>query len=126
MIITKKIFAALIGGFLLAGCQTTETVTTAPTVAKAPSQQSQAPNICRTRSGAVCGDRMALLKKLAGSYEETPRSIALAANGSVIEVTRSDKGTWTILLTSPKGLTCLMAAGTHWETLKQKKAGESS
>ena len=122
----RFVLAALIGGFLLAGCQTTETVNTAPTVAKAPSQQSQAPNIYRTRSGAVCGDRMALLKKLAGSYEETPRSIALAANGSVIEVTRSDKGTWTILLTNPRGITCLMAAGTNWEPIKQIPKGKPS
>lgn len=71
---------------------------------------------------AVCGKRDALLKQLEGSYKEAPMSMALAANGSVVEVTRSDKGTWTILLTNPAGVTCLMAAGEHWENLKQKKA----
>ncbi len=72
---------------------------------------------------AVCGTRTALLKQLQGSYKEAPVSMGLAANGSVVEVTRSEKGSWTILLTNPRGLTCLMAAGEHWEFLKQKKAG---
>lgn len=71
---------------------------------------------------AVCGDRTSLLKQLEGSYKELPISMGLAANGSVVEVTRSDKGTWSILLTNPTGVTCLMAAGEHWEILKQKKA----
>lgn len=71
---------------------------------------------------AVCGNRDALLKQLEGGYKETPASMALAANGTVVEVTRSEKGTWTILFTNPSGITCLMAAGEHWENLKQKKA----
>ena len=75
---------------------------------------------------AVCGKRNALLKQLEGSYKEAPMSMALAANGSVVEVTRSDKGTWTILLTNPAGVTCLMAAGENWENLKPKRAGEPS
>lgn len=71
---------------------------------------------------AVCGERAALLKQLNGKYKEAPISMGLAANGSVVEVTRSDQGTWTLLLTNPAGLTCLMAAGEHWEVLKDKKA----
>ena len=71
---------------------------------------------------AVCGQRDSLLKQLESSYKEAPISMALAANGSVVEVTRSEKGTWTLLLTNPAGVTCLMAAGEHWESLKQKKA----
>lgn len=72
-------------------------------------------------AGTACGDRTTLLKQLEGSYKEAPISMGLAANGSVVEVTRSDTGTWSILLTNPTGVTCLMAAGEHWEILKQKK-----
>lgn len=74
-------------------------------------------------AGAVCGDRTSLLKQLSGNYKESPASMGLAANGSVVEVTKSDTGTWTILLTSPNGVTCVMAAGESWENLKQKTAG---
>lgn len=74
---------------------------------------------------AVCGERSAILKQLDGKYKESPISIGLSANGSVVEVTRGPppKHTWTILLTNPGGVTCLMAGGEHWEHVKKKKAG---
>ena len=71
---------------------------------------------------AVCGERATLLKQLDKKYKESPIAMGLAANGSVVEVTRNDKGKWTLLLTNPNGLTCLMAAGDFWEILKDKKA----
>jgi len=74
-------------------------------------------------AGTVCGDRTSLLKQLAGNYKESPASMGLAANGSVVEVTKSETGSWTILLTSPNGVTCVMAAGENWENLKQKAVG---
>ncbi len=70
---------------------------------------------------AVCGKRDALLKQLESGYQEAPASMALAANGTVVEVTRSDKGTWTILFTNPSGITCLMAAGEFWEELERDR-----
>lgn len=75
---------------------------------------------------AVCGSRDALLKQLEGGYKETPASMALAANGTVVEVTRSDRGTWTILFTNPSGITCLMAAGEYWQDLKRKEKGKGT
>ena len=72
---------------------------------------------------AVCGERTSLLKQLEGKFKESPISMGLASNGSIVELTKSDKGTWTILLTNPGGVTCLIAAGEYWEVLKQKKAG---
>ena len=42
----------------------------------------------------------------------------------VIEVFASEEtGSWTILLTSPQGLTCLMAAGEAYETDPEQAAG---
>lgn len=81
------------------------------------------PASASAQSQAVCGERNSLLQQLNGKYKESPVSMGLAASGSVVEVTKSETGTWTILLTNPAGLTCLMAAGEHWEILKQKKAG---
>ncbi len=80
-------------------------------------------NPSQASAGAVCGDRTSLLKQLAGNYKEAPASMGLAANGSVVEVTKSETGTWTILLTHPNGVTCVIAAGEHWENLKQKAVG---
>ncbi|MCK5611027.1 hypothetical protein KAR91_54645 [Candidatus Pacearchaeota archaeon] len=73
---------------------------------------------------AICGERTSLLKQLEGNYKESPISMGLASNGSVVELTRSDIGTWTILLTTPKGITCLIAAGKNWEDIESKPIGE--
>ncbi|NQV98182.1 MAG: hypothetical protein HQ483_00655 [Rhodospirillales bacterium] len=71
---------------------------------------------------AVCGLRPAVLKQLQGNYKEAPVSMGLASNGSVLEITRSDTGSWSILLTNPSGVTCLMAAGENWESVKSENA----
>lgn len=63
----------------------------------------------------ACGERGTIADRLAQKYGEHPVSIGLATNGSVIEVFVSDDGTFTILVTSPDGRTCLVAAGEGWQ-----------
>jgi len=42
-------------------------------------------------------------------------SMALTSDGRLLEVTKSDDGaTWSILITTPKGISCLVAAGGNW------------
>ena len=68
--------------------------------------------------GVVCtSDRKEALAKLGATYSEARVHMGLATNGSMIEVfTTIDGTTWTIALTRPDGLLCMMAAGEHWET----------
>lgn len=72
--------------------------------------------------GAVCtDDRKAAVAKLADTYSEARVNIGLAANGSVIEVfATKDGSTFTIALTRPDGLLCMMAAGKNWEAVPFK------
>jgi hypothetical protein len=72
--------------------------------------------------GPVCGERTALVDQLKGKYSEQPKSMGLAANGSILEILTAKTGTWTVLVTSPQGVTCLIAAGEHWEEMEQRKA----
>jgi len=65
----------------------------------------------------VCGDRGKFLERLADGYEGKPVAMGLASNGSVIEVLVSEHGSWTILVTSPEGESCLVASGEAWERL---------
>ena len=51
--------------------------------------------------------------------------MGLAANGSVLEVLASKDGTWTILITSPNGTSCVVAVGDSWEALKANKTADS-
>jgi hypothetical protein len=67
-----------------------------------------------------CGPRQAVVAKLAEGYGETRQSMGLGANNSVVEVFASQEtGTWTITVTTPNGLTCLVASGQSFETLAE-------
>ncbi len=67
-----------------------------------------------------CAPREQVIEKLNGKYGETRYSIGLAPNNSVIEVFASEQsGTWTITVTSARGMTCLMASGQAFEKLAE-------
>jgi hypothetical protein len=67
-------------------------------------------------AGLKCGDRTSLLKVLNEQYKESPRALGLSATGkAMFEVYTSKTGTWTIVMTTTTGVTCIMAAGHSWE-----------
>ena len=64
----------------------------------------------------ACAERAQVVKKLEERFGETLRSVGLHQNDGVVEVYSSEKtGTWTILMTRPDGISCLLAAGELWE-----------
>ena len=64
----------------------------------------------------ACADRTLVIERLAERYGETLQSMGLHQNRNVLEVYASDEtGTWTILVTSPDGRACLIAAGQAWD-----------
>lgn len=67
----------------------------------------------------VCGIHDAVAKKLNDGFNEQPTSGGLSNNGGMLEVYTSPDGSWTIVLTRPDGLSCLMATGEHWETYER-------
>ena len=70
------------------------------------------------RSPQNCGPKYAVLKRLAKSYGEVQQSQGLGANNAIIEVfASSTTGSWTITVTMPTGLTCLVASGQAYESL---------
>ena len=76
---------------------------------------------------SYCTDRVSALKRLSSEYSEAPIAMGLANNGGVIEVLADSAGkTWTILITSPRGQTCLVAAGEAWEALPIVALGSES
>ena len=67
-----------------------------------------------------CAPRDAVLQRLSESYGETRQSIGLGSNNAVVEVFASDAtGSWTITVTRPDGVTCLVAAGQGFEQLSE-------
>lgn len=65
----------------------------------------------------ICAPRATLVESLLVRYAEQPVSMGVDAHGAVIEVFSAPAGNWTILMTQPTGLSCLIASGKAWETL---------
>ncbi len=80
------------------------------------------PGVAKT----VCGDRDTFLARLGNTYAEQPVAMGLTSNGTVMEVLTSAAGTWTILITYPNGMTCMIAAGDSWEPLAIPASGNFS
>ncbi len=75
-------------------------------------------------AGPTCGDRTSLLKVLVEKYKEKPRALGLSSTGkAMFEVYTSKTGTWTIVMTTTAGVTCIMAAGNSWEEALQIAEG---
>ena len=66
-----------------------------------------------------CDQRARVIGHLAQKYKEAPVAIGVTSNGGMVEVlTTGDGGTWTIILSNPNGISCLVAAGEGWRALQ--------
>ena len=70
-----------------------------------------------------CAPREIVIQHLSENFGETRQSIGMAERGRVVEVFASDEtGTWTITMTLPNGMSCLVAAGESFEHLVEDLA----
>ena len=68
----------------------------------------------------LCAARADVVAQLAERYSETRRGLGIAANDTVMEVFASaESGSWTITVTTPDGLTCLVASGHAFEPITE-------
>lgn len=75
--------------------------------------------IAQHTSRVPCGERTAIVGHLKDVYGEDFVAMGLDAQGRVIEVLAAPNGgTWTMLVSTPGGLTCLVGSGVAWEDLK--------
>ena len=71
-----------------------------------------------------CGERRDVLNKLEERYDEKPAAYGVGSDGRMVEVLVGPLGTWTILSTSPTGITCILGSGDGWRRLKIPPKGE--
>lgn len=65
--------------------------------------------------GASCLPRDAATEQLSQRYDEQPVARGLRANGTMAELWLSPKGSWTLLVTLPDGLSCILDGGTDMD-----------
>ena len=64
---------------------------------------------------AQCGPHSRIVEVLAGKYGEAPKAIGTVNSRWLMEVYVSDAGSWTVLVTSADGTSCIVASGSDWE-----------
>ena len=62
-----------------------------------------------------CGQRDKIVEWLAVEYKEAPIATGVSSKGRLIEVLSTHDGdTWTVIVTSPDGDSCVIASGQGW------------
>ena len=79
-----------------------------------------------TAQGEVttCGEHKAIAEVLLRQWQEFPAVQAITGNGDLLEVYVSPSASWTVLLTFPNGLSCIMATGEDLEFLPPPSIGK--
>jgi len=78
------------------------------------------PALAQTAPNTNCAPRQAVVERLGARYGESRQSIGIGSNNSVVEVFAStETGTWTIVVTMPTGVSCLVAAGQAFEAVAE-------
>ena len=72
-----------------------------------------APSIAQAQT--VCAQRESIITQLKKQFGESERGVGLSGAEALVEIWSSEKtGTWTIVMTRPNGITCVMASGESW------------
>ena len=75
--------------------------------------------------GRLCAPREAIIAQIAGQHGEAQQSYGLQQSGAVIETwANTDTGSWTVIMSTPDGMSCLVAVGEAFRTVKVKKGME--
>ncbi len=62
-----------------------------------------------------------MLEWLAANFREAPVALGVTGGGDLVEVMASQDGqTWTIVVTSARGRSCLLAAGEGWRVARPR------
>jgi hypothetical protein len=66
------------------------------------------------------------LAALAGQYQEAPRVSGLTSAGTVMLITASPNGGFSVLIVTPDGKACMVASGTNLEVQDAEAPGSDS
>ncbi len=67
-----------------------------------------------------CTERSKFISHLADTYSEKAFAMGVNDDGSMTELLRSKDGeSWTIILTTPNGISCKVASGEDWQPCEQ-------
>ena len=62
----------------------------------------------------ACAERGQILAFLDRNFEEKPTAVGVTADGQLLEVLSNPSGSWTLVLTEPGGISCMIFSGQGW------------
>ena len=75
-------------------------------------------------SGPICVERGQLVEGLSAKYQEHRQGVGITStNTGALEFFASEKGTWTMVITTTNGRTCVLAAGHSWHSTPRVAMG---
>ncbi len=67
------------------------------------------------RAQPVCMPHDELTERLYATFAEAPAANAIANNGALVELFATrDRSSWTLAMTRPGGMSCVLVAGEEW------------
>ena len=70
-----------------------------------------------------CGERQDILRVLKGRLHERQTALGRTSDGRILEVFAAQSGSWTVLVTYPSGLSCLVTRGVEWRQIERQQTG---
>lgn len=75
-------------------------------------------------ANSICAPHDQMVEMLNERFSEQPTAIGIAGNGQLLEVfTAGDGSTWTIVMTTPKGVSCVVSDGLNWDARQRVAMG---
>jgi predicted methyltransferase len=64
----------------------------------------------------TCAPRAELVSKLGQQFKESQQAVGIVNDHAVMELFISGKGTWTLIASGTDGTSCVVSAGTDWDS----------
>ena len=72
-----------------------------------------------------CDRRDAVLQLLEKKYKESVVAIGVTSTGALLEILATNTGsTWSAIVTTPQGMSCMVSSGEGWQVKKAVLPGE--
>lgn len=81
--------------------------------------------VTQIHAQAKCAPHKAIDSTLAKKFGEYPRTIAMGNGNVVVQYANEDTGTWTLIVTTPDGRSCMIASGQAWTAIEAKPKGDA-
>ncbi len=72
-----------------------------------------------------CQMQATMTDRLARQFKEQPIGVGLINRSAALVLYTSPSGSWTLVSVTPRGMSCVKAAGSAWSPIKKKKQKET-